>query len=54
MLRCNRAEDRVGMSTIDTMMAFGGSPGGLATIGLAVAMMLLVRKVSQAGKRRTD
>lgn len=42
------------LDTIDAMIAFAGTPGGMATMGLAAATMLLVRRGAHNKRRRTD
>lgn len=43
------------LDAIDAMIAFAGTQGGLATLGLAAGIMLLIRKGGgRAGKRRMD
>jgi hypothetical protein len=36
------------------MIEFATTPGGLVTAGLAAGILLLIRKGSQPGRRRTD
>jgi hypothetical protein len=43
------------LDAIEAMIAFAGTQGGLATLGLAASIMLLIRKGGgKVGRRRTD
>lgn len=42
------------LDTVDHMVAFAGTAGGMASFALAVAVMILIRKVGHGGRRRTD
>jgi hypothetical protein len=53
MLHRNNGGGRVVIDALEAVMTFATAPGGFAAIGMAVTLMVLVRRSGQ-GRKRTD